>query len=106
MLAQTPLRIVHVFRAPVGGLFRHVTDLATAQTAAGHKVGIICDAATGGTYEDNILAELAPMLALGLTRIPMPRHMSPADLWTALNVWRQLRTVSPNVIHGHGAKGG
>jgi glycosyltransferase involved in cell wall biosynthesis len=106
MLAQTPLRIVHVFRAPVGGLFRHVADLSRAQTAAGHKVGIICDASTGGTYEAGILAELAKTLALGVTRIAMPRQMSPADLWTAVEVRRLLKKLAPDVIHGHGAKGG
>ena len=64
MLAPTPLRIVHVFRAPVGGLFRHVVDLATAQTAVGHKVGIVCDASTGGTYEGKILEDQSKTLAL------------------------------------------
>jgi len=106
MLAPTPLRIVHVFRAPVGGLFRHVADLARAQTAAGHKVGLICDASTGGVYEAAILADLARTLALGLTRIAMPRQMSPADFWTVLQVRRELKKLAPDVIHGHGAKGG
>ena len=32
-------RILHVFRAPVGGLFRHVVDLARLQAAAGHGSG-------------------------------------------------------------------
>ena len=41
-------RILHVFRAPVGGLFRHVVDLARLQAAAGHAVGLVCDASTGG----------------------------------------------------------
>ena len=46
------LRIVHCFRSPVGGIFRHVRDLTDAQIAAGHEVGIICDSTTGGDYED------------------------------------------------------
>jgi glycosyltransferase involved in cell wall biosynthesis len=106
MLAPTPLRIVHVFRAPVGGLFRHVTDLATAQTANGQQVGIICDALTGGAYEDATLRALEKTLALGLIRIPMPRQMSPADISVAGSIWRHLRALSPDVVHGHGAKGG
>jgi hypothetical protein len=40
------LRIFHVFRAPVGGLFRHVYDVSRAQIAAGHQVGLICDSMT------------------------------------------------------------
>ena len=42
------MKILHVFRTPVGGLFRHVRDLARGQAALGHEVGIICDSTTGG----------------------------------------------------------
>ncbi len=45
---MTPLNILHVFRAPVGGLFRHVRDLAQAQAERGHRVGLIADSNTGG----------------------------------------------------------
>ena len=37
------MKILHVFRTPVGGLFRHVRDLARGQSNLGHEVGIICD---------------------------------------------------------------
>ena len=30
------LRIVHIVRAPIGGIFRHIVDLARAQAAQGH----------------------------------------------------------------------
>ena len=39
-----PLNILHVLRAPVGGLFRHVCDLARGQAARGHQVGVVADA--------------------------------------------------------------
>ena len=45
-----PLNILHVFRAPVGGLFRHVLDLTREQTARGHRVGLIADSNTGGCF--------------------------------------------------------
>ncbi len=67
-----PLRILHVFRAPVGGLFRHVIDLAGAQAQAGHSVGIVCDVG-GGERADAALAALAPRLQLGVTRMAMQR---------------------------------
>jgi hypothetical protein len=41
--SSVPLNILHVFRAPVGGLFRHVVDLARGQAARGHNVGLIAD---------------------------------------------------------------
>ena len=53
----TQLKIVHVVRAPIGGIFRHIVDLADAQAAAGHEVGIICNSSTGGRFEDDIIAK-------------------------------------------------
>ena len=61
----TKLRIVHCFRSPVGGIFRHVRDLAEAQVAAGHLVGIVCDSTTGGDFEEHLFEEMKPM-ALGV----------------------------------------
>lgn len=101
-----PLRILHVFRAPVGGLFRHVTDLATEQVRQGHQVGVICDAATGGDYEAGILRTLAASMPLGLVRIPMERHASIRDLAAAREALAHLGAVALDVVHGHGAKGG
>jgi hypothetical protein len=57
---MTPLNILHVFRAPVGGLFRHVLDLAREQIARGHRVGLIADSTTGGARAEAVLGELAP----------------------------------------------
>ncbi len=37
------MRILHCLRAPVGGLFRHVLDLAEEQAKRGHDVGILAD---------------------------------------------------------------
>src|SRR6185312_4851496 len=67
---MAPLRILHVLRTPVGGLFRHVLDLTRGQIARGHAVGLILDSSTGGAAVDAALNDLAPALALGLTRFP------------------------------------
>jgi glycosyltransferase involved in cell wall biosynthesis len=101
-----PLRIIHVFRAPIGGLFRHVADLVRGQIARGHEVGIISDSHTGDARADEIFAELAPRLRLGLTRIPMRRPLSPLDVPAVLHVTRRINATGADVIHGHGAKGG
>ena len=79
--SMIPLNILHVFRATVGGLFRHVLDLTREQIARGHRVGLIADLRTGGTRADDTLRALEPSLALGLTRIPMRRHANPGDLF-------------------------
>jgi glycosyltransferase involved in cell wall biosynthesis len=104
--AAKPLRIIHIFRAPVGGLFRHVNDLATAQVRNGHQVGVVCDSLSGGAYEDTILRELGARLPLGLIRMPMRRQISPTDLVATSRMVSHIAGLSPDVVHGHGAKGG
>jgi len=101
-----PLNILHVFRAPVGGLFRHVLDLTREQTARGHRVGLIADSNTGGPRAEDTLRLLEPSLALGLTRIPMRRHANPGDFSALAHVVRRARETDADVVHGHGAKGG
>jgi len=101
-----PLNIIHVFRAPLGGLFRHVVDLTKGQHARGHRVGIVCDTLTGGERADKALAELMPHLALGLFRTPMPRQGSWRDLTALREVSRRISELKADVVHGHGAKGG
>ena len=100
------LRIVHCFRSPVGGIFRHVRDLVDAQVAAGHEVGIVCDSTTGGEFELHRMAELESKLALGLRRTAMQRHIGPGDVAAAWRTYRLIKELKPNVLHGHGAKGG
>jgi glycosyltransferase involved in cell wall biosynthesis len=101
-----PLNILHVFRTPIGGLFRHVLDLSRGQVARGHRVGIIADSSTGGERADAALAELAPQLALGVTRLPMRRNPHPSDLLALFKVMRIIAQSDADVIHAHGAKGG
>jgi glycosyltransferase involved in cell wall biosynthesis len=100
------LRIVHVVRAPIGGIFRHIVDLATAQAAAGHAVGIVCNSLEGGAFEDDVIARLAPRLAFGVARFPMRRQVSPSDLKAARDLMRHLAALEPDIVHGHGSKGG
>jgi glycosyltransferase involved in cell wall biosynthesis len=100
------LSILHVMRSPVGGLFRHVVDLAREQTARGHRVGIVADASTGGERAEAVLAALAPTMALGVTRVAMARELGPSDWSAGRFVARQIRDGNVDVVHGHGSKGG
>lgn len=101
-----PLNILHVFRAPVGGLFRHVLDLTREQTARGHRVGLIADLNTGGARADDALLSIEPSLALGLTRVAMRRQPGPGDLFSLGHVISRATQAQADVVHGHGAKGG
>lgn len=100
------LRIVHCFRSPVGGIFRHVRDLAEAQIAAGHEVGIVCDSSTGGEFESHLMTDIEGKLALGIRRTPMQRHIGSGDIGAAWRTYRLISELRPDVLHGHGAKGG
>ncbi|MDI1347482.1 MAG: glycosyltransferase family 4 protein [Pseudolabrys sp.] len=101
-----PLNILHVLRAPVGGLFRHVADLVHGQIARGHRVGIVADSLTGDVVGEAVLAGLAPALKLGLSRTPIERSFGPRDLLSFWHVSKRVRATQADVVHGHGAKGG
>ncbi|MCB1477443.1 MAG: glycosyltransferase family 4 protein [Rhodobiaceae bacterium] len=100
------LRIVHCFRAPLGGLFRHVIDLAGEQAKRGHDVGIICDSTTGGAMEQAQLDEMSRVCTLGIERIAMSRLPGLGDIQSARAAIGHLKGLKPDVVHGHGAKGG
>jgi glycosyltransferase involved in cell wall biosynthesis len=100
------LRVFHVMRAPVGGLFRHVADLTRAQAEAGCQVGLVVDSLTGGADAARVLDALSRDLTLGVTRLPMRRLPHPDDLRVAWRIASLARELSLDVVHGHGAKGG
>ena len=107
----TAQRVIHVLRAPVGGLFRHVRDLVAAQKAMGLEVGVVCDSIAADRLTQTRLASLTPHLALGLHQIAMSRELGFSDV-SAVSMIRRLASGFPDaderltVLHGHGAKGG
>jgi glycosyltransferase involved in cell wall biosynthesis len=106
MIADQPLRILHAVRTPVGGIFRHILDLASGQADRGHHVGIIADSLTGGERAEAALAAIAPRLALGVHRLAIRRQPFPTDVMVWAHVMRLIRRLKPDVLHGHGAKAG
>ncbi len=101
-----PLRILHATRAPVGGIFRHILDLANGQADRGHHVGIIADSLTGGERAEQALAEIGPKLKLGVHRTAIRREPLPSDLLVWARFQRMIGQLKPDVLHGHGAKAG
>jgi glycosyltransferase involved in cell wall biosynthesis len=104
--SDRPLRIVHAVRAPVGGIFRHILDLANGQIDAGHHVGIVADSLTGGERANAALAEIAPRLKLGVRRVAIHREPRPADFLVWARFMYLIARLKPDVVHGHGAKAG
>lgn len=105
MRVKTRFRILHCLRAPVGGLFRHVCDLATAQSALGHEVAVVC-AASGDPLTNARLEALAPRVPLGVHRIAMGREIGLGDILATQAVRKLAQSLAVDVLHGHGAKGG
>jgi len=103
---ESPLRILHAVRAPVGGIVRHILDVANGQADRGHLVGIVADSLTGGERADAAFAEIAPRLKLGVHRIPIRREPHPTDLFAWMRFAALVRKLKPDVLHGHGAKAG
>jgi len=101
-----PLRILHALRTPVGGIFRHVLDLAAGQAERGHEVGVFTDSLTGGERAEAALAELVPKLKLGLHRLPIRREPHPVDPLTAMKFLKLAKGLKSDVLHAHGAKTG
>jgi glycosyltransferase involved in cell wall biosynthesis len=99
-------RILHVFRSPIGGLFRHVADLARAQADRGHDVGLFFDSSTANARTEAILRDLSPHLSLGITRVAMRRNPDPRDLGVLHSLRSFQAVIRADVIHGHGSKGG
>ena len=104
--ANRPLRIVHAVRAPVGGIIRHILDLANGQINAGHHVGIIADSLTGGERANAAFAEIAPRLKLGVRRLAIHREPHLADALVWARFMYLVARLKPDVVHGHGAKAG
>lgn len=106
LIEGQPLRILHAVRAPVGGIFRHIMDLANGQADRGHHVGIIADSLTGGERAEAALKEIAPRLKLGVHRFAIRREPFPTDVLVWTHFMRLIRRLKPDVLHGHGAKAG
>lgn len=105
-VANSPLRILHAVRAPVGGIFRHILDLAVGQVERGHAVGILADSLTGGERAQAALKDLEPRLKLGVHRLAIRREPHPADTTASMQFLKIAQSLNLNVLHGHGAKAG
>lgn len=105
-MADRPLRILQVLRAPVGGLFRHVSDLTRELAARGHEIGIVTDSLTSDALTAERLKRLEPFARLGLHSLPMPRVVGLGDFTAPFRIRKLANDLGIDVVHGHGAKGG
>lgn len=102
----TPLNILQILRAPVGGLFRHVQDLTRALAARGHRIGIVVDNLHTDSLTEERLQQLEPIVQLGIHSMPIPRLFGLSDVTTPFRIRALAKRLGVEVLHGHGAKGG
>ena len=100
------LKIVHVFRAPLGGLFRHALDLACEQALRGHQLGMFFDSGGMCGRVDDALSHIPGGLHLGVETAPIHRNPGPRDFLAFAKFCSWLDEIEPDVVHGHGSKGG
>ncbi|MFJ9536285.1 glycosyltransferase [Streptomyces sp. NPDC101225] len=91
--------VLHVAQPVEGGVARVVTDLVTAQLAAGLRVTVACPA--GGTLPDALRAPGCTVLRWDATR--SPGHRLPGEVRRLAGI---LRAVRPHLVHAHSAKAG
>lgn len=90
----------------MGGVFRHVRDLVEEQSKQGHKVGIVCDSSTTSEHDAKLFEKVLPHLELGLIRLPIGRSIGVSDAKALWASYKQIKELQPDILHGHGAKGG
>jgi glycosyltransferase involved in cell wall biosynthesis len=90
----------------VGGLFRHVHDLARGQAELGLDAGLICAAGSVDSETERALSRVADACALGVRRLPMTRRLGMSDWHAYWQVTRMASSLGIDVLHGHGTKGG
>jgi len=90
----------------VGGLFRHVRDLAREQVRRGYDVGVVCDGTTADSLTEARLAQLDEAITLGVHRVSMARGLGLSDFRALSELRRLIQALQIDVAHGHGAKGG
>lgn len=105
-VSRQALKVMICFRAPLGGLFRHVSDLAEGLAARGVEVGLLCAADDHGALWNQRLGRLEHVAALGLHRTAMPRTGGVADISACRRLAALVRSHDADIVHGHGAKGG
>lgn len=100
------MKILHILRAPIGGLFRHVRDLASQQIKMGHEVGFITAKPANSAYVAKTFSEIEAKLTLGLQSLDISRLPSLSDYKNIKTIQNFVIDQNIDVIHGHGAKGG
>ena len=100
------MKILHILRAPIGGLFRHVRDLAQQQTQNGHQVALITATPADNDYVKQLFSDIEPHFSLGIHQLNISRMPGLSDYKNVQDIKKVITADDIDIIHGHGAKGG
>ena len=89
----------------MGGLFRHVLDLAEAQSEE-HDVGLITGDLAAWPGSADTIERIRSLLSLGVHSFSMSRTIAANEFANLRAIRELLRKSDVDVAHGHGAKGG
>ncbi|MCM2281807.1 MAG: glycosyltransferase [Bdellovibrionaceae bacterium] len=99
------MTIAFLLRNAEGGIRTHVLSLIHGLRASGHRVLLITDLSQADNAFHKELAE-RPEWQDTILDIPIASAPGPTDLIALFRIARGLAHHRPDVIHGHGAKGG
>ena len=102
---MSPIRLLHVLEATVGGTRRHLLDLCLNLPRDRFRQHVVCSTLRDERFLEDVQAVGAAGIAV--LDLPMHREISPLSDWRCL---RQLRAAmaawEPQIVHGHSSKGG
>lgn len=106
MIAAPGTRVLLITRAPVGGLWRHILDLTDGLLERGFELGLVVDSLRASDSVKGVLKRFEPKLALGVHSLDIPRVPGIGDVRVARHCRKLIKELKPDIVHGHGAKGG
>ena len=108
--AERPVRVLHVLEAIRGGTSRHVVDLVRSTPAIDHHVAVPHAgraAAASGAVVDRKAMDI--LVGAGAVLHPVEMHRSPVHPGNLTAAWalrKLIRSIRPDVVHGHSQVGG
>jgi glycosyltransferase involved in cell wall biosynthesis len=97
------MKIVHIIEATNAGVGRHVLDLAGAQARRDHQVHVVYSPTR---ESDAFWNERTHLANVQWHSVPLSRAFALADFKSIARVRRIVKTIDPDVVHGHSTKGG
>lgn len=101
----SPIRILHVLEATVGGTRRHLLDLCRNLPRERFLQHLVYSSVRSAEFEGD--AQRLRESGIEATPLPLRREIEPAEDWHCLQaLTRIIRDWRPQIVHGHSAKGG